>query len=274
MENFQVYVDQAVSLVITHGPKILLALLTLFIGLYVIKSLTRASKKLMEKRNIDVTLRPFFATLINITLKTLLIISVLGMIGIEMTSFIAILGAAGLAIGMALSGTLQNFAGGVMILIFRPFKVGDFIEAQGYTGKVKEIQIFNTIILTVDNRTVIIPNSPLSTGTMINYSAQKERRVDFSFGTGYGDDIDKTRKVLMEVISRDNRILKTPEPPFIAVGELADSSVNFTVRVWVDGNDYWPVFFAMNENVKKEFDKQGISIPFPQQDVHIINQEK
>jgi len=271
MKNIQVYIDQAVGLIMTYGPMILLAVVTLIIGLYIIKSLTKASNKLMKKRELDESLRPFFASLINATLKTLLVVSVMGMIGIEMTSFIAILGAAGLAIGMALSGTLQNFAGGVIILIFRPFKVGDFIEAQGYTGSVKEIQIFNTILLTVDNRTVIIPNSPLSSGTMINFSAQPERRVDFTFGIGYNDDIDIAKSVLRELVNADERIFKNPEA-FIAVSELADSSVNFAVRVWVKGENYWPVFFDMNEKVKKEFDKQNISIPFPQRDVHVYNQ--
>ncbi len=271
MGNIQAYIDQAVALVMAYGPKLLLAILTLFFGLYIIKAVTKTAKRVMKKREMDESLRPFFSSLINVTLKTLLIISVMGMIGIEMTSFIAILGAAGLAIGMALSGTLQNFAGGVIILIFRPFKVGDFLEAQGYMGIVKEIQIFNTILLTVDNRTVIIPNAPLSAGTMINYSAQSERRVDFTFGIGYSDDIDKTKSVLRELINADERILKTPEA-FVAVSELGDSSVNFAVRVWVKGENYWPVFFDMNERVKKEFDKQGISIPFPQRDVHIYNQ--
>ena len=271
MENIQVYIDQIVGLVIAYGPKLLLAIVTLFAGLYIIKSLTKLSKRIMKKRELDESLRPFFASLINVTLKTLLVISVMGMIGIEMTSFIAILGAAGLAIGLALSGTLQNFAGGVIILIFKPFKVDDFIEAQGHMGTVKEIQIFNTILLTVDNRTIIIPNSPLSTGTMVNFSAQAERRVDFTFGIGYNDDIDKTKTVLHELINADERILKTPEA-FVAVSELADSSVNFVVRVWVKGENYWPVFFDMNERVKKEFDKQSISIPFPQRDVHIYNQ--
>jgi small conductance mechanosensitive channel len=271
MENIQTYVDQAVNLVIENGPRILLAIVTLFVGLSIIKSLTKAAKKVMKKRELDDSLRPFFSSLINVTLKALLIISVMGMIGIEMTSFIAILGAAGLAIGMALSGTLQNFAGGVIILIFKPFRIGNFIEAQGYLGTVKEIQIFNTVLLTPDNKTVIIPNAPLSTGTMVNFSAEPQRRVDFTFGIGYNDDIDKAKLVLNELINADERILKEPAS-FVAVSELADSSVNFVVRVWVKGENYWPVFFDMNENVKKEFDKQGISIPFPQQDVHIYNQ--
>jgi len=271
MENIDAYIKEAVSLAMVYGPKLILAVLTLIIGLYLIKIVTKSTGKLMKKRELDESLRPFFVTLISALLKTLLVISVMGMIGIEMTSFIAILGAAGLAIGMALSGTLQNFAGGVIILIFRPFKVGDFIDAQGHMGTVKEIQIFNTILLTPDNRTIIIPNAPLSSGSMVNFSSQTQRRVDFTFGTSYTDDIDKTKAVLNELINADSRILKEPAP-FVALSELADSSVNFVVRVWVEAANYWPVFFDMNENVKKEFDNQKISIPFPQRDVHIYNQ--
>ena len=224
----------------------------------------------MEKRKIDDSLKPFIKSLTSALLKTLLVITVLGMLGVEMTSFIAILGAAGLAVGMALSGTLQNFAGGVMLLIFKPFKVGDFIEAQGYAGVVKEIQIFNTIITTGDNKTIIIPNGGLSTSSMVNYSTMPTRRVDWTFGIGYGDDVDKAKEVLKKLLSEDARILKDPEP-FIAVSELADSSVNFVVRAWVNGADYWGVFFDMNEKVYKTFDKEGLNIPYPQMDVHIHN---
>ena len=222
----------------------------------------------MEKRNTDESLKPFLKSLAAALLKTLLIISVLGMLGVQMTSFIAILGAAGLAVGMALSGTLQNFAGGVIILLFKPFKVGDFIEAQGYTGVVKEIQIFTTILLTTDNKTVFIPNGPLATGSLINYSAQPIRRVDLSYGIAYGDSVQKAREIIMEVIASDKRILKDPES-FIGLGELADSSVNLTTRVWVKTEDYWNVFFSMNERVYEALSKGGINIPFPQLDVHM-----
>jgi small conductance mechanosensitive channel len=195
-------------------------------------------------------------------------ITALGMIGVEMTSFIAILGAAGLAVGLALSGTLQNFAGGVMILLFKPYKVGDVIEAQGYTGSVKEIQIFTTILTTPDNKTVLIPNGPLATGSLTNYSTQPTRRVDWTFGIAYGDDIDKAYDVLRRLISEDEHILPEPEP-FMALSALADSSVNIVVRVWVNSPDYWAVFFKMNEQVYKVFAEEGLSIPFPQMDVHV-----
>ena len=191
------------------------------------------------------------------------------MLGVKMTSFIAVLGAAGLAIGMALSGSLQNFAGGVMILIFKPFKVGDYITAQGHSGTVKEIQIFQTILNTPDKKTVILPNGALSTGPMINFSTEPQRRVDFTFGIGYNDDIDKAKMVIREVVEKDARILKEPEP-FIGVMSLGESSVDLVTRVWANAGDYWGIFFDMQENIKKEFDRQGISIPFPQRDVHLF----
>jgi small conductance mechanosensitive channel len=194
------------------------------------------------------------------------------MIGVEMTSFIAILGAAGLALGLALSGTLQNFAGGIMILIFKPFKVGDFIDAQGFMGSVHQIQIFNTILKTPDNKTIIIPNGGLSTSSMTNYSAEPLRRVDWTFGIGYGDDADKAKAVIQKLCDSDSRILKEPAL-FVALSELGDSSVNFVVRAWVNAADYWAVFFEMNEKVYKTFDKEGLNIPFPQMDVHVHKNE-
>jgi small conductance mechanosensitive channel len=192
--------------------------------------------------------------------------------GIEMTSFIAVLGAVGLAVGMALSGTLQNFAGGVIILIFKPFKVGDYIDAQGYSGTVNQIQIFNTILKSPDNKTIIIPNGGLSTGSMINFSTEEKRRVDWTIGIGYGDDVDKARTVIKRLCDEDDRILKDPEVA-IVVSELADSSVNFGVKAWVNAADYWGVFFAMNEKVYKTFDKEGLNIPFPQRDIHVYNEK-
>ena len=244
------------------------AIVALIIGLWFIRVITNGLTKLMKARNVDDSLQPFLRSLLNIALKTLLVVSVLSMLGIEMTSFVAILGAAGLAVGMALSGTLQNFAGGVMILIFKPFKVGDVITSQGYTGTVYEIQIFNTILKTPDNKHIIIPNGGLSTSSLVNFSKETTRRVDWTFGIGYGDDIDKAKSVLQQLIDDDQRIKNDPEP-FIAVSELADSSVNFTVRVWVNAPDYWGVYFSMNENVYKTFGKEGLNIPYPQMDIHV-----
>ena len=261
------YSSKAVELAMTYLPKLALAIVTLIIGLWIVKAIVGAIGRTMENRGVDPSLQPFLRNLISTLLKIMLVISVAGMIGIQMTSFIAILGAAGLAVGMALSGTLQNFAGGVMILIFKPFKVGDFVEAQGFAGVIKEIQIFNTIMKTGDNKTVIIPNAPLSSGAMVNYSTEPQRRVDMTFGIGYGDDIDQAKSVIKRLIDADSRILKDPAS-MVAVKELADSSVNFVVRVWVKAADYWGVFFDMQETVKKEFDKENISIPYPQMDVH------
>ncbi len=268
--NLESLKNEITNIALDYGPKVIGAIVVWIIGSIIVKSLANLVGKLMDKRNMDESLKPFLKSLISALLKTMLVITVLGMLGIEMTSFIAILGAAGLAVGMALSGTLQNFAGGVMILIFKPFKVGDFIEAQGYAGVVKEIQIFNTIITTGDNKVIIIPNGGLSTSSLTNYSTMPTRRVDWTFGIGYGDDVDKAKEVLKRLMAEDSRILKDPEP-FIAVSELADSSVNFVVRAWVNGADYWGVFFDMNEKVYKTFDKEGLNIPYPQMDVHVHN---
>ncbi|MGZ2368207.1 mechanosensitive ion channel family protein [Ancylomarina sp. YFZ004] len=260
--------EQLIQIGVDYGPKLIGAIIVLIIGGWVIKVLVRAVGKMMDKSKTDESLKPFLKSLVGMLLKALLFISVLGMIGIEMTSFIAIFGAAGLAIGMALSGTLQNFAGGVMILIFKPFKIGDLLEAQGYLGLVKEIQIFNTILTSLDNKTIIIPNGGLSTSSMTNYSTEEERRVDWTIGIAYGDDVDKARAVIKRLCDADSRILKDPEV-FIQVSELADSSVNFAVRAWVKAPDYWGVFFDLNENVYKTFGSEGLNIPFPQMDVHV-----
>lgn len=247
---------------------IVLALVVMWVGKMIISRIVKVVSKQMEKRNTDETLRPFLTTMLSFGLQAVLYITVIGILGIETTSFAAILAAAGLAVGMALSGTLQNFAGGVMILIFKPFKKGDLIEAQGYLGVVKEISLFVTVLNTLDNKTVIIPNGPLSNGAMINFSTEPLRRVDWTVGIAYGDDVTKAKEVINALIAADAKILKDPAP-FVAVSELADSSVNFTVRAWAKQEDYWDVFFAMNENVYTTFSKEGLNIPFPQMDVHV-----
>ncbi len=264
------YKDYAIEFAVEYGPKLIGAIIVLIIGFWVVKLLTKGFDKLMVKSKMDDSLRPFLKSLVGSLLKVLLAISIMSMLGIEMTSFIAILASAGLAVGMALSGTLQNFAGGVMILIFKPFKVGDFIDAQGHTGTVKEIQIFVTILTTPDNVTIIIPNGGLSNGSMTNYSSRSTRRVDWTVGVAYGESIEKVRKTIRKLIDDDPRILDDPSS-FIKVGELADSSVNFTVRGWVKSDDYWDVFFDMNEKIYTTFEQEGISIPFPQMDVHVNN---
>jgi small conductance mechanosensitive channel len=268
MENMDKYIEILREFVMSYGLKILGAIIALIIGLWIIRILTRTLSKVMDKRDVDPSLRGFLRSLFSITLKILLFISIASMVGIAMTSFIAILAAAGLAVGMALSGTLQNFAGGVMILLFKPFKVGDFIDAQGHMGSVNEIGIFNTILKTPDNKTIIIPNGGLSNGSMVNFSTEPQRRVDMTFGIGYGDEVDKANDAIMSIINADERILKDPEP-FVAVSELADSSVNFVVRVWVNASDYWGVYFDMHKSIYNTFNKEGINIPFPQMDVHL-----
>jgi small conductance mechanosensitive channel len=241
------------------------------IGLWVIKILGKGFSRAMDKADLEVSLKKFLLSLVRIMLKILLFISVISMLGVQMTSFIALLGAAGLAVGLALQGSLSNFAGGVLLLLFKPIKVGDFIDAQGYAGTVNAIQVFNTILKTPDNKTIFIPNGILSNGSITNFSTEETRRVDFTFGISYGDDIKKTKDTLNELIKKDARILADPEP-LVVLSELADSSVNFTVRVWVKSSDYWGVYFDMQENVKLTFDAQGISIPFPQRDIHVYNQ--
>ncbi|NOS86419.1 MAG: mechanosensitive ion channel [Ignavibacteria bacterium] len=254
--------------IIEYLPKLALALITLVVGLYLIKLFIKFLGRVMESRKVDESLRPFFKTLTSILLKVLLLISVMGMIGIEMTSFIALIGAVGISLGMALSGSLQHFAGGVLLLIYKPFSKGDFIEAQGHKGIVKELQIFNTVLNTLDNKVVFIPNGPLSTGTIVNYTREPQRRIDSVFSISYGDDIEKAKSIIQNVIDSNPKILKDPEV-VIGVKQLSASSVDIESRVWVNTVDIVDLGFYMNEAVKNEFDKNGITIPFPQMDVNL-----
>ena len=268
MDNLNQYSDQAIELTKKYAPDLILAIITLIVGIIIINAFVKFERKILKKRDIDESLIPFLVSLTNVLLKAMLLISVASMIGIETTSFIAILGAAGLAIGLALQGSLANFAGGVLILLFKPFKIGDVIEAQGITAAVHTIRIFHTELKTYDNKTIILPNGPLSNGTITNFSTEPTRKVEWVFGIGYEDDIDKAREVIKETIFSDPRVLDKDEP-FIHISELGDSSVNFKVRAQVKGEDYWDMLFDMTEQVKKAFDKAGISIPFPQSDVHL-----
>lgn len=261
------YLDQAIGLVMAYAPKVLLAIVTLTIGMWLINRFVAAlDSKLGQK---DPTLNKFLCGLVSVILKILLLISAASMIGIATTSFVAIIGAAGLAVGLALQGSLANFAGGVLILLFKPFKVGDAIEAQGFVGSVREISILYTIIDTFDNRRVVIPNGQLSNSSLTNMSVYETRRCDMSFGIGYDDDIDKAKAILQRLIFEDERALQDPAP-LVVVGGLGDSSVNLTVRVWTKAGDLWPFNWDMQERVKKAFDARGISIPFPQQQVHML----
>lgn len=268
--NTEEILSKILSIGIEYGPKLLGAIIVWLIGSWLIKLFVKAIGKMLENKKTDASLKTFLKSFVSILLKVLLVISVMGMIGIEMTSFIAILGAAGLAVGMALSGTLQNFAGGVILLIFKPYKVGDYIEAQGYAGTVSEIQIFNTLLKTPDNKTIIIPNGGLSTSSMINYSTEDKRRVDWTFAIAYGDNATKAEQLMKNMCEEDSRILKNPEV-FIALSELGNNSINFVVRAWVQASDYWAVYFDMNKKIYEAFKKEGLNIPFPQMDVHIHN---
>jgi len=268
METMHLYTQKVIDLGFKIVPQIVLALIVLVIGLWVIKALSKGVTRALEKSKVEVSLQKFLTSLISIGLKILLLISIASMLGIATTSFVAIVGAMGLAVGLALQGSLANFAGGVLILLLKPFKVGDVIEAQGYVGKVDQIQIFNTILKTFDNKTIFIPNAALSNGSITNFSIEPTRRVDMTFGIGYDDDLKQAKQILTDLVAQDERILKDPEP-LIALAELADSSVNFTVKVWVKQENYWNVFFDLQEKVKLTFDEQGISIPFPQHDVHL-----
>lgn len=266
--NVTAVVTNLTELATFYIPKLLLALFTLVVGLWLISKLTQLIRRAMTVRRIDPTLAPFVTSIIKIVLIIVLVISVAGMVGIETTSFVAILGAAGLAIGLALQGSLSNFAGGVLILFLKPFKVGDVIEAQGVIASVTEIQIFHTYLRTFDFKVIILPNGQLANDKIINYSREKTRIVEWVFGISYGDSIDKAKDIIRDVVFSDPRVVNL-ENPYINVLALADSSVNIRVRAEVLQENYWQMFFDMNERVKKAFDAQGITIPFPQRNVYL-----
>ena len=262
------FIAKALNSCIDLGGRILGALIIFIIGKILINWANKLFANMLTRRKVDASIQSFLKSIVNITLLVLLFLAVIGKLGIELTSFAALLASAGVAIGMALSGNLSNFAGGVIILVFRPYKVGDYIEAStGASGTVTDIQIFHTVLTTPDNRIVFAPNGAMSGAVVTNYSRKETRRVDFSFGVEYGTDFELAKSTIMEVISKDSRILKDPAP-FIELGALAESSVNITVRVWVNAADYWGVNFDMNKNVYATFNEKGISFPFPQLTVH------
>lgn len=260
-----------IDFIVNMGGKLILAVVIFVVGFWLAKVLSKALEKMLRKGKSDEGLISFLSSLTKIVLKVLVIITAITQLGVEMTSFVALLGAAGLAIGMAFSGTLSNFAGGVMILIFKPFKVGDLIETDSKLGVVDSISIFNTYLKTMDNRAIILPNGPVANNTIVNFTREEIRRVDWSFGIAYGDNLLVAKNTLTKFIEEDPRILKDPEP-LVALGALADSSVDITARGWVKTDDYWDVFFAMNERVYNEFGKEGLNFPFPQMDVHLKQQ--
>lgn len=265
-----VLAQQGWGLVLAYAPKVLLALITLFVGLWLIKRLKNLLIVVMRRRDVDPTLRPFLGNITVISLKVLLLISVVGMLGVQVTSFIALLGAAGLAVGLALQGSLANFAGGVLILLFKPFRVGDFITAQGESGTVHEISILHTILKTPDNKTIILPNGPVANGNVVNFSVEPTRKLEWTFGIGYDDDIKVAKKIVEDILKKDERTLQDKDIQ-IVLGALADSSVNIIARVWVKKEEYWGMFFDVQEAVKIAFDKKGITIPYPQREMHVYN---
>ena len=258
--------EQAVA----YAPKIFLALVTLFVGLKLIKILDKFFEKVMSIKNYDTSLKTFLISLSDLVLKVALVISVISILGVETTSFIAVLGSAGLAVGLALQGSLANFAGGVMLLIFKPFREGDFIQTQGYEGTVRELNVFHTIMNTIDNKRIILPNGSVANGALTNFTINGTRRSDLMFGISYGDDLKKAKDILNRLVNEDARVLKDPAP-LVIVHSLGDSSVNLQVRAWAKIDDFWAYNWDMTEKVKLTFDKEGISIPFPQRDLHIID---
>lgn len=265
--DFTKMIDQLIGFGLQAGKSILLAIIIYFVGHFFVRMANKLVVRLLARRNIDLTIQTFVRSFVNVLLTTLLIVAVVSALGVDTTSFTALLASVGLAAGMALSGNLQNLAGGLLLLLFRPFRVGDFITAQGESGVVKEIQILHTIILTSDNREIILPNGALSSGNMTNFSKEPLRRVDLTIGVEYGEDIDRVREVLKSIFAADKRILQEPVP-FVALKALSESSVDLTIRLWVKSEDYWGVFFDTNEAIYKTFNKVGINFPFPQLTVH------
>lgn len=277
---------KTVNAMVHFAGALLLAIVVFYVGKFIIKKLYGLTHKILVRRNVDLSLMTFVLSLIRMVLYFILIVTVIGILGIETSSFIALFASAGVAVGMALSGTLQNFAGGVLILLLKPYKVGDYIEAQGFSGTVKSIQIFNTLITTPDNKSIIIPNGGLSTGSILNWSQMDYRRVDWTVSLAYGDDVDRAKKEIMDILLSDPRVVKdyteetppgletanvvkTDRRPTVALGSLAASSIDMTVRAWVKSVDYWPVFFDLNERFYKELPEKGLNFPFPQLDVHL-----
>ncbi len=278
--SFEDAISTIANGIVHFSFKLLIAILVFYIGKFIIKKLYNFVFRMMTHNQLEASLTTFVLSMIRIVLYFILIITVIGILGIETSSFLALFASAGVAIGMALSGTLQNFAGGVLILLLKPYKVGDYIETQGFAGTVKEIQIFHTVINTTDNKAIIIPNGVLSTGSVNNYSLEDYRRVDWKIGLSYGTDYQAAREAILEMLNSDERVIKEPaevntklrvpqQPPFVGLSELADSSINIVVRAWTEASNYWPLFFEMNERFYKELPERGFSFPFPQMDVHI-----
>ena len=267
LDKLSLITHQLLDFAIRAGERILIAVIVFIVGRFLISMLNRFVGRLMDRRKVDISIKTFVKSLVNILLTILLIISVVGALGVETTSFAALLASAGVAVGMALSGNLQNFAGGLIVLLFKPYKVGDWIESQGVSGTVKELQIFHTILTTGDNKVIYIPNGAMSSGVVTNYNTQTTRRVEWIVGVDYGEDYDKVQQIVTDILAADKRILKDPAP-FIALHALDASSVNVVARVWVNSADYWGVYFDINKAIYATFNEKGINFPFPQLTVH------
>lgn len=265
--KLQIFLQQLIDWGVSAGGRIIGAVIIFVVGRFLISFLRKMLARLLAKRHVDASIQSFVKSLVNILLTILLIIAVIGKLGVETTSFAALLASAGVAVGMALSGNLQNFAGGLIVLLFRPFKVGDWIESQGVSGTVREIQIFHTILTTADNKVIYIPNGALSSGTVTNYSREDTRRVDWVIGVEYGENYDKVESTVRRILATDSRILNAPAP-FVALHALDASCVNIVIRVWVKSSDYWGVYFGMNKTIYTVFNEEGIGFPFPQLTVH------
>ena len=267
LDKLSLITKQLVGFGIRAGERILIAVIVFIIGRFLISILNKFIRRLLDRRKVDISIKTFIKSLVNITLTFLLIISVVGALGVETTSFAALLASAGVAVGMALSGNLQNFAGGLIVLLFKPYKVGDWIESQGVSGTVKEIQIFHTILATGDNKVIYIPNGAMSSGVVTNYNTQTTRRVEWIVGIDYGEDYNKVEQIVRDILAADSRILNEPAP-FIALHALDASSVNVVARVWVNNGDYWGVYFDINKAIYETFNEKGVNFPFPQLTVH------
>ena len=269
--NFDIVLQKIIDMALSAGKHILIAGVLFVVGRFIVRMLNRVVSKMLQRRHVDAGVQTFLRSLVNIVLNILLVITVIGALGVNTTSFAALLASAGVAIGMALSGNLQNLAGGLIVLLFKPYRVDDFIEVQGVQGKVREIQIFHTILVTVDNKVVYIPNGSTSSAVIVNYSREATRRVEWTIGIDYGEDVERARTAITEVLEADSRVLKDPAP-FVAVSTLADSSVNIVVRVWVATENYWNVYHDTYRRIYDTFNGKGINFPFPQQTVHIVRE--
>ncbi len=267
----QELVHAITALSVSLAGKLVKVILIWVVGRWIIRHVVKLLKKILEKRNVSPSINSFVSSTIDVVAMIVIIIMIISVLGIDTSSFVALFASAGVAVGMALSGTLQNFAGGVMILLFRPFKVGDFIEAQGVSGAVKEIQIFNTVLTTGDNKVVLLPNGPVSTGIITNYSRESLRRVDFTFSIAYGDDFEKAKKVVLDIVSKDKRVLTAPAEPFVELGALSTSSIDLKVRLWCKQEDYWGIYFDLNKTVYEVFPKEGLNFPYQTLTLHVEN---